>query len=106
MLPQRGDSNESPQYMFLNQSKKNNVYAGKYYFSLFKVGFSRVFSTRICQRMSEIVNVNMRVYGIVMGIHIEVSYFSRMKEEKSEYSVRYFAHQCAEPKYLYLQICA
>ena len=38
-LPQRGGSNEYPQYMFLSRNKKNNVYPCKPQFYYIKVGF-------------------------------------------------------------------
>ena len=37
--PRRGDSNEYPQYMFLNRNKKINVYPCKPQFYYIKVGF-------------------------------------------------------------------
>ena len=40
--PQRGGSNEYPQYMFLSRNKKNNVYPCKPQFYYIKVGFKGV----------------------------------------------------------------
>ena len=40
--PHRGDSNKHSQSIFLNKTKKNNVYPCKPHFSLYKVGFQRV----------------------------------------------------------------
>ena len=40
--PQRGGSNEYPQYMFLSRNKKNNVYPCKPQFFYIKVGFKGV----------------------------------------------------------------
>ena len=40
--PQRGGSNEYPQSMFLNKTKKNNVYPCKSQFYYIKVGFKGV----------------------------------------------------------------
>ena len=40
--PQRGGSNEYPQFMFLSRNKKNNVYPCKPQFYYIKVGFNGV----------------------------------------------------------------
>ena len=40
--PQRGSSNEYPQYMFSSRNKKNNVYPCKPQFYYIKVGFKGV----------------------------------------------------------------
>ena len=40
--PRWGDSNEYPQFMFLNRTKKNNVYLCKPQFYCIKVGFKGV----------------------------------------------------------------